>query len=127
MVYEGDAVGAPVANGALRGTFSYMDANALAAVEGNVYMLFSNELRPIGSDNHLDAHRAYVLYNLLQPVPAAGFAPGKKVKGMPMHKDVTTGFENIEASEKPMKLMINGNIYILRGEKMYDATGRMVK
>ena len=127
VVYEGDAVGAPVANGALRGTFSYMDANALAAVEGNVYMLFSNELRPIGNDNHLDAHRAYVLYNLLQPVPAAGFAPGKKVKGMPMHKDVTTGFENIEASEKPMKLMINGNIYILRGEKMYDATGRMVK
>ena len=127
VAYEGDAAGAPVVNGALRGTFSYMDAAALAAVEGNVYMLFNNELRPIGTDNHLDAHRAYVLYNLLTVPSGPNFAPGKKVKSMPLQKNVTTGFENLNASEKPVKLMIDGNIYILRGEKLYDATGRLVK
>ena len=127
VVYEGSEVGAPVENGALRGTFSYMDADALAAVEGTVYMLFNNELCPIGTNNHLDAHRAYVLYNLLTVPSGPNFAPGKKVKSMPLQKDVTTGFENLNASEKPVKLMIDGNIYILRGEKLYDATGRLVK
>lgn len=127
VVYGEDVASEAGTNGALVGTFDYMDAVALAAVEGTVYMLFNNELRPIGTNNHLDAYRAYVLYNLLQLVPAAGFAPGKRVKGMPLHQDAATGFENINASEKPMKLMIDGNIYILRGEKMYDATGRLVK
>ena len=127
VVYEGDAAGTPVENGALRGTFSYMDADALAAVEGTVYMLFENALCPIGTNNHLDAHRAYVLYNLLTVPSGPNFAPGKKVKSMPLQKDVTTGFENLNASEKPVKLMIDGNIYILRGEKLYDATGRLVK
>ena len=127
VVYEGDAAGTPVENGALRGTFSYMDADALAAVEGTVYMLFNNELCPIGTNNHLDAHRAYVLYNLLTVPSGPNFAPGKKVKSMPLQKDVTTGFENLNASEKPVKLMIDGNIYILRGKKLYDATGRLVK
>ncbi len=38
-----------------------------------------------------------------------------------------TGIDAINASEKPMKLMIDGQIYILRGEKMYDVTGKLVK
>ena len=127
VAYEGDAEGAPVANGALRGTFNYMDAAALAAVEGTVYMLFNNELRPIGTNNHLDAHRAYVLYNLLTVPSTSNFAPGKKVKSMPLQKDVATGMDELNASEAPVKVMIDGKFYILRGEKMYDATGKLVK
>jgi hypothetical protein len=41
--------------------------------------------------------------------------------------NVATGVDAINASEKPMKLMIDGQLFILRGEKMYDATGRLVK
>ena len=41
---------------------------------------------------------------------------------------VTTGVDNINASESgAQKVIINEHVYILRGEKMYDATGRMVK
>lgn len=117
----------PVVNGALRGTFSYMDANALAAVEGTVYMLYNNALCPMGTNNHLDAHRAYVRYDLLQEAPVQGFAPGKRVKSMPMQGQTTTGIDALNASEAPVKMIIDGNLYILRGEKMYDATGRLVK
>ena len=131
VVYGEETAGAPVANGALVGTFEDLDAAALNTInetgENDIYMLFNNELRPIGTNNHLDAHRAYVLYNLLQEVPAAGFAPGKKVKRMPMQGQTTTDCELINAAEAPVKMMINGQLYILRGEKKYDATGRLVK
>lgn len=129
VVYGDETAAAPVENGALRGTFDYMDADALAAAGTNIYMLFSNELRPIGSNNHLDAHRAYVLYNELQavstdPVPA----PGRRVKAMPMQKDAATGVGNVQGNNvQCTKVLINGQLFILRGEKMFDATGRLVK
>ena len=128
VVYGNETAGAPVENGALRGTFVYMDADALAAAGSDVYMLFNNELRPIGSNNHLDAHRAYVLYNELQAVSADPVpAPGRRVKGMPLQRDAATGIDELNASEAPRKMMIDGQLFIIRGEKLYDATGRLVK
>ncbi len=42
--------------------------------------------------------------------------------------NATTGIGNAEAGEAGVqKVVIDNNVYILRGEKMYDATGRMVK
>jgi hypothetical protein len=44
-----------------------------------------------------------------------------------MQNQGTTGVENINASEAPVKTVIDGTMYIIRGEHMFDATGRMVK
>ena len=35
--------------------------------------------------------------------------------------------ENLNVSDKPVKMIINGQLFILRGEKMYDAKGQLVK
>jgi hypothetical protein len=40
---------------------------------------------------------------------------------------VTTGVENAQMDNAPVKMIINGQLFILRGEKMFDATGRLVK
>lgn len=132
VIYGEEVAGAPVANGALVGTFSGLTTtqiDEIIATDGDIYMLFNNELRPVtsGNGNYLNAHRAYVRYDLLQEEPAQGFAPGKKVKRMPMQGQTTTDCELINAAEAPVKMMINGQLYILRGEKKYDATGRLVK
>jgi len=37
------------------------------------------------------------------------------------------GFRNTEISERPLKVMIDGMLYILRGEEMHDATGRKMR
>ena len=119
-------VTSPVAgnHNGLYGTFSYMDATDLSDA-GADYMLFNNEIRPLGVNNHLDANRAYIK---LDEIPSsAAPAPGRRVRKMPMQPKMPTSFENIDASETPMKLMIDGQIYILRGEKIYDTTGRLVK
>ena len=129
VVYEGAATEDAGTNGALHGTLVYMDAAALAAAGGSdVYMLFSNELRPVGNNNHLDANRAYVLLSELNAVAEAPqSAPGRRVRAMPMQPQVATGFEAAEANEAPRKVLINGEFFIIRGEKMYDAKGQLVK
>ena len=37
------------------------------------------------------------------------------------------GFEDVNAEPAPQKVMIDGTIFILRGEKVYTLTGQEVK
>ena len=122
-------VSAPVANGALHGTFSLLGQADLDGKGDNIYLVIENVLRRVDSQtgNTLPAYRAYVDLDEIDPISTPNPAPGKNVRSMPMHKDATQGFENIETSDKPVKVMIDGTLYILRDGKVYDATGRMVK
>ena len=75
------------------------------------------------------ANRCYV--DLNEPHPAMAPKAGVRrisfgVTGM----NVTTGIENgglINGENGARKVLIDGQLFILRGEKMYDATGRLVK
>lgn len=77
----------------------------------------------------IPANRAYVK---LSEIPSAmAPAPGRirmtlNVNGAPQ---VTTGMEEITNDQSQManKVIIDGRLFILRGEKLYDATGRLVK
>lgn len=122
-VVEGDDAAAGSYKG-LHGTLVNMTNSELLAA-GATYMLKDNALRPVGG-GHLDANRAYVILSEITGGKPAN-VPAHKVRSMPMQKDAATGFENIESGDAPMKVMIEGTMYILRGEKVYDATGRLVK
>ena len=139
MAFEGDAVEEPLINGVLRGnlavendpTHDAIDQHGidyLAEQFGPIYILSANELHLASGQtgNIIPLGRAYVVYNAFEvgePVPA----PGRRVRQVPMQPAVATGFDAINASETPVKMMINGQLYILRGEKLFDATGRLVK
>ncbi len=128
VVYTGAATTTAGTNGALHGTLTYMDADALAAAGTNIYMLYNNALRPVGNNNHLDANRAYINYDELNPVTEAPQpAPGRRVRAVPMQQNTATGIDELNGSEAPAKVLINGQLFILRGEKMYDAKGLLVK
>ncbi len=125
--YSGDEVAAG-AYGALHGTLEPMDQAALNAAGSDIYLLKNNELRLVSdqSGNSLAANRAYIKYGdfvVSTPNPA----PGRRVRAIPMQDQSTTGVENLNAAEAPVKTVIDGKMYILRGEHMFDATGRMVK
>ena len=98
--------------------------------QGN-YILYQNAYWLVsGRAAYINNFRAYIKLGEIsttEPTPTPGQAPRRRVAMTVNGSQVATGFENIKASEKPMKMMINGQIYILRGEKMYDATGRLVK
>ena len=77
----------------------------------------------------IPAHRCYVDMDVLQTTSAPSTpAYGRRRVTLGVQgTQVATGIEDIDASEKPVKLLINGQMYILRGEKLFDATGRLVK
>ena len=54
-------------------------------------------------------------------------APGRRVRAVPMQQNTATGIDELNGSEAPVKVLINGQLFILRGEKMYDAKGLLVK
>ena len=128
VVYEGAETGTPVESGALRGTLTGLDTDAFAALVGEIYILKDNAIRPRTAGNWLSANRAYIVYtDLIEVTEAPQGAPGKRVRAIPMQPKVATGMDALNASDKPVKMIINGQLFILRGEKLYDATGRLVK
>jgi len=129
VVYTGSATTTAGTNGALRGTLEYMSYADLQAKGEHIYLLIQNAIRPIASDNYLNAKRAYIDYDALTAVSSAPLgAPGRRVRAMPMQGQVATGVESIQTSEiRNQKVLINGQLFILHGEKMYNANGQLVK
>ena len=102
--------------------------------EGN-YIIQNNQYREVlaGADARIVSNRAYIKlseipgYNdplYVAPAPA----PGRKRIAMgTTGAQVATGVDQVQGDEVPTKMIINGQLFILRGEKMYDAQGKLVK
>ena len=108
-----------------------MDAiTAVTSIDGltttNCYVLSGTNEYGVGfyrinSDN-LKAHKAYVKYAGLQTN-----AP-RRMRFVFNQEQTATGMENVQNEEtKAQKVMIDGVMYIIRGEHMYDAQGQIVK
>ena len=115
----------------MKGTFVDLSSADGETLWGN-YVISNNKYIYVDADNvSLKAYRAYILSldNIPSAVPTqnSNGAPRRRIVMGAQGEQTATGFENLNASEKPVKLMIDGQIYILRGEKLYDATGRLVK
>ena len=98
------------------------------------YIISGNQYIHVDANNCiLPAYRAYIDMTHVEgygnmhyaaPAPTPGrrrIAIGGKAP------QIATGLEDAAANEKPVKVLINGEMFIIRGEKMYDATGRLVK
>ena len=129
VAYTGDAVASPVTTGnnGLIGSFE----KKLISPSSDNYILHDNALYFVeaGYNVYVGEHRAYIY---MPDVPAysapqQGNAPRRRVT-MTVHGEQTaTGMDELNASEAPVKVMIDGQLFIIRGEKMYDATGKLVK
>ena len=98
------------------------------------YIISNNKYIYVDADNcSLKENRAYILS--LDQVPdetpaepnTNGSPRRRVVMGGNPAPSVVTGFDNLNEAEAPMKVMIDGQLFIIRGEKMFDATGRLVK
>lgn len=126
--YSGDAVAEPQNEGkALKGTFSEIDIAVADAA--NVYFFKDNALWSAKETGvKILANRAYLQMDEVQPVSSPNPAPGRRRITMDVHgENAATGMDELNASEAPRKMIIDGQLYILRGEKMYNANGTLVK
>lgn len=99
------------------------------------YIIQNNQYREVlaGADARIVSNRAYIKLseipgynNPLYVAPAP--APGRKRIAMgTTGAQVATGVDQVQGGEAPTKMIINGQLFILRGEKMYDAQGKLVK
>ena len=96
---------------------------------GGNYILQNNQYREVltGADARIKSNRAYIKLASIGSTPFSAPAGRRRISMGYSSENAAQGFENIESGDAPMKVMINGTLYILRGEKVFDATGRLVK
>ena len=98
--------------------------------EYNTFIIYNNSVFRINQGGTmLNSERCYI--NINSSEPSRGVvapAPGLKRLNMSISgTSETTDIDALKVFDKPVKMIIDGQLYILRGEKLYDSTGRMVK
>ena len=127
-----DAADAPAGN--YHGLYGSYTQEVLAQEAGN-YILYNNQYMYVGASSSnvsVGANRAYFKIGVEGGIPTNAVAPlpGRRRVSMSAVRETPTGLENgelINGENGVQKVLINGELFILRGEKMYDATGRLVK
>ena len=138
---RGNKTGEPLdaAGAGVNGFYGYIGANSMELTvwhdaydedEDNTFVIHDNKVVRINqTGTMLPSERCYI--NINKEVPSrtavAKTYGRRRITVGVSGTNAAQGFENLDASEKPLKVMIEGTLYILRGEKVYDATGRLVK
>ena len=113
-----------VAVGHANGLYGSYTQELLTPNDGN-YILHNNQYWLVNGTAYVGANRAYIKIGMINYVAPM---PGRRRIGMTVHgEQVVTGIDELNASETPVKMIIDGQLYILRGEKMYNANGQIVK
>ena len=129
FIYTGDAAGASNENG-LYGT---IDGEK---VKGQgFYVLQKNVLRPTYNaatatdvEVQVGANRAYLKMDEVPLYTGVALSPRHRVMGVQGAPSVATDIDQVQSGEvQNTKLLIDGTLYILRGEKIYDITGKLIK
>lgn len=126
-----DAATNPDNSGAMKSTFE--DGVVLSGDDLNgVYYFNGHALWNAAALTELPVvkYRAYVKMDEVTVIGGgASGAPGRRYIIMDVHgQNATTGFGEVQGDDvQCTKVLINGQLFILRGEKMYDTTGRLVK
>ena len=135
LYYGETEADAPVAVRGMIGSFANTTLDITEENKSDILYIAQNKLWNcedlVTSDLEVVANRAYIVMSEVPTYAEAhsnsNGAPRRRVTLGKDAEQVVTGVENLNASEQPVKMMIDGKLYILRGEKMFDATGRLVK
>ena len=139
LFYGEETAANPIPVRGMIGNYGPSQLAITAANMNTIYYFAQNKLwlcdNLVGSNLILNEHRAYI--DLTQVPTYAEYeaskqqqqnsAPRRRVSLEMNGEQVATGCENLNVSDKPVKMIINGQLFILRGEKMYDAKGQLVK
>lgn len=132
VVYSTDNANAPAGNyRGLYGFFDTSDDNAYQKLAENDYFLYNNQYYVV---DHaavglvaVGNYRAYIKLSDVDGYPSEP-APGRRRVAMNVNgKQVATDLENVSNANAPRKVLINGRMFIMIGEKMYDVTGQIAK
>ena len=133
LFYGATEADAPVAVRGMIGSFVDAHVDIDEFNKSDILYIANNRLwnceDMVGSYLDVVANRAYIVMSDVPEysAPQQNSAPRRRVTLGKDATQTTTGVDNLNASEQPVKLLINGQIFILRGEKLFDVTGKLVK
>ena len=111
-------------NNGLHGTLVHMDDMSGAGI----YMISNNELiHSTNSASYLDANRAYIMLGEVSTTAQPKQSNRRRVAMGVQGEQTATGMDELNAAEAPVKVLINGQLFILRGENMFNVNGQLVK
>ena len=129
-VFYTDATDATAGN--YHGLYGFIGASStdeftIPQNSGN-YIIQNNQYREVQDGvAKIVSNRAYLKLNEIPGTVIAPLPGRKRMSIGAAAPQVVTGIDELNASEAPRKVLINGQLFILRGEKMYDAKGQLVK
>lgn len=115
--------------GSVNGLVGSYTQETVDADDGN-YILYQNKYYLVNSEAYVGANRAYIHMASVPTEPSTpqqGDAPRRRISMGVQGEQVATGIMDIETGEQPMKVMMDGKLYIIRAGQWYDMTGRKVK
>ncbi len=94
---------------------------------GNYILLNNQYCEVVGTNAYIMQNYSYIVLDDV-PGSAPAPAPGRRRVTLGVNgQQVATGVDQVQGDNVPTKMIINGQLFILRGEKMYDAQGKLVK
>jgi hypothetical protein len=111
-----------------KGTFTpFLMPNGLNFQGGYLFLGQNNQLFWPNTSNPLKPFRAYFYVDVESSTP--GNAP--KYRGMPARivegKNAATGVENAQSANQSTKVIVNGQLIIIKNDVRYNAQGQIVK
>ena len=129
VYYSDNTAAGALSPGSRNGLIGSYTQEQITANDGN-YILLNNqycEVVTTAEPVYVGANRAYIKLSAITSTEPA-LAPGRRRISMGVQsQNAATGMDELNASETPVKMLIDGQLFILRGEKMYNANGQLVK
>jgi hypothetical protein len=99
------------------------------ADKNNTYVIHNNCVFRINAQTYIKSERCYIIINATLPSRTSKSAPvgARRISMSVAGQNTATGVDQVQGDNVPTKMIINGQLFILRGEKMYDAQGKLVK
>lgn len=110
------------AGNGLEGTYETITLTPYNESGPHNYFLYENAFKKAGAGVTVGAYRAYLNWDAVSAAPAQ--APSaRRIRMVIEGKEAQTGMETVTAMPKTTKVLIDGQLFIIREGKRYTLTG----
>ena len=121
IIGDGTSVATPIAgkNG-LTGTFDNITAGGILV---DNYIIAQNQFWTATAENYLNAYRAYIVPSSIPTTEPAEIPGRRRIAMGAAGENEATGLDNITTTDTPVKVIVNGQLIIIREGVKYNVQG----